>query len=145
MPRSDAKLQTLVRLLSHREAVALRALADRQAAVAGASARAGDLSALQQEYQARLHDAGGGGARAGDLRLWRRFNESLDDVVEVQSAHLERLKVELERAQVACLAARAKRRGGERLEDTAQRRRESREQRREQRLASEAAARRQRG
>lgn len=142
MSRYDriTKLQTLVRLLSHREALAKRGLARRQDAVNGAQSKADELSGLAQEYRERLNATSGAGVRAGDLQLWRRFNQSLEDVVEMQSLQVERLRRELEQAQSECLAALVRRRGGERLEEAEQRRSADRARRRERIAASDRVA-----
>ena len=142
MSRSDSKLQTLVRLLSHREAQAKRQLAARRQAMEGAESKAEELSGMQQEYQDRLNQASGKGVQSGDLRMWRRFNQQLDDVVAVQAMQVERLREELEQAQSACLAALVKRRGGERLEEAQQRHAATRAKRRERVEASDQANRR---
>lgn len=144
MARADAKLQTLMRLLSHREAQARQRLAAHREAVAGAEAQAEELSALAREYESRLAAAGGAGLSAGELRMWRHFNRSLDEVVDVQGVQVERLRAELEQAQSACLAALVKRRGGERLEASEKHRQARLERRRERVQASDRAARRDR-
>jgi flagellar export protein FliJ len=142
MRKSESKLQTLMRLLSHREAAAKRALVHRRQAMDGASSRKDELDGLQQENRQRLAAAGGVGVSARDLQLWRRFNQSLDEVVDVQGLQVERLRYELEQAQSACMAALVRRRGGERLEEAAQRREAELVRRRERVSASERAARR---
>lgn len=142
MRKSESKLQTLMRLLSHREAVAKRQLALRRQAVDGARGRKDQLTGLQQEYRQRLSAASGAGVTAGELQLWRRFNQSLDDVVDVQTLQVERLRHELEQAQNVCLAALVRRRGGERLEQAEQRREAELARRRERLEASDRAARR---
>ena len=144
MARPDAKLQTLMRLLSHREAEARRRLAAQREAVAGAEAQAEELSGLAREYESRLEAAGSAGLSAGELRMWRQFNRSLDEVVDVQGVQVERLRAELEQAQSACLAALVKRRGGERLEASERHRQACQERRRERVQASDRAARRDR-
>tara|TARA_Y100001933_G_scaffold229392_1_gene245678 strand:- start:890 stop:1330 length:441 start_codon:yes stop_codon:yes gene_type:complete len=144
MARPDAKLQTLMRLLSHREAEAKRRLAAHREAVAGAEAQAEQLSGLAREYETRLQTAGSAGLNAGEMRMWRQFNRSLGDVVDVQGVQVERLRAELEQAQSACLAALVKRRGGERLEASERHRQASLERRRERVQASDQAARRDR-
>ena len=144
MRKSESKLQTLIRLLSHREELARRNLAGRRQAVTGASSRQDELTGLQQEYRDRLADAGGAGVSAGELRLWRRFNQSLEDVVAMQASHVERLRRELETAQSACRDALVRRRGGELLEDAEQRRAAELARRQERVASSDRAARRQR-
>ncbi len=148
MSRSDRsradKLQTLTRLLSHREAEARQTLAARRAAVDGATAQADELGTLSREYEARLQHSARSGARATDVLLWRQFNQSLCDVADVQSVQVERLEVELARAQQACFAALARLRGAELLGENQARRQARRERRREDRLAAEAVARRRR-
>lgn len=148
MSRSDRsradKLQTLTRLLSHREAEARQALASRRAAVDGAAAQAEELGTLNREYDERLQASARAGARAADVLLWRQFNQSLCDVADVQGVQVERLEAELVRAQQACFAARARLRGAELLGENAERRQARRERRREERLAAEVAARRRR-
>lgn len=144
MRKGDAKLQTLMRLLSHREAVAKRQLALRRQAMDGACSRKDELTGLQQEYRQRLAAASGTGVTAGELQLWRRFNQSLDDVVDVQALQVERLRHELEQAQSACLGALLRRRGGERLEEAGQRRAAELARRRERVEGSDRAARRNR-
>ncbi|MEQ8861306.1 MAG: flagellar export protein FliJ [Pseudomonadales bacterium] len=138
------KLQTLVRLLSHREEQAKRRLAQRQQAVSGAQSKSEQLTELQREYRQRLEGSSESGVRASDLQLLRRFNQSLDEVVEVQSLQVDRLRQELEQAQSDCLAALVKRRGGERLEENRQRRENERARRRERVVASDRAAQRNR-
>lgn len=141
MPRND-KLQTLMRLLSHREELARRNLAARREAVDGAAARAEELSGLKREYEERLSAAGGAGVRAGDLQMWRRFNQSLDEVVDVQAFQVERLRQELEQAQQECLTALARRRGGELLSEARERDETIRVRRKERTLAADHAGRR---
>lgn len=144
MPRSDKarsdKLHSLMRLLSHREELAQRALAERQLAASGAAEQARELAALRHEYAERLQRNTASGARAADVRLWRQFNRSLCEVADVQDGQVERLAAELARAQAACLAARARRRAGELLNDAQHRRLAVKERRREQRQAADAAA-----
>lgn len=142
--RSD-KLQTLMRLLGHREELARRALAERQRAMAGAQSQADELAGLQREYRDRLGTTSSAGVPAGELQLWRRFSQSLDDVVQVQSSQVERLRQELEQAQTACQEALIRRRGGERLEQSRQRRDGERERRTERIAGSDQATRRDRG
>jgi len=142
MPRTDSKLQSLMRLLNHREALAKRQLAARQQAMAGAQAQADQLDGMRREYQERLESASSTGVRAGDLQMWRRFNQSLDDVVDVQTLQVEKLRQELEQAQAACLAALVKRRGGEKLEAARDREQSVLERRRERTDASDQASRR---
>jgi len=142
MPRTDSKLHSLMRLLNHREALARRQLAARQEAVAGAQAQADQLDGMRREYRQRLESASSTGVRAGDLQLWRRFNQSLDDVVDVQTLQVEKLRQELEQAQAACLAALVKRRGGEKLEAAQEREERVAERRKERTEASEQASRR---
>lgn len=144
MPRNRAKLQTLTRLLSHREQQARQAMAARQQAVEGARAQADELAGMQREYQERLTTTSGAGVRASDLQLWRRFTQSLDDVVAVQGLQVEQLRRELEQAQADCQAARVRSKGGELLE-AAEQRREAHDERRQERVAgSDLAARRSR-
>ncbi len=142
MSRHDrtGKLQTLVRLLSYREALAKRRFAQRQEAVDGAQSKADELGGLAREYRARLSDTGEAGMRAGDLQLWRRFNQSLEEVVEMQSLQVERLRAELEQAQSECLAALVRRRGGERLGENQRRRDDDRSRRRERVATSDRVA-----
>lgn len=144
MPRNRSKLQTLARLLSHREQLARQAMAARQQAVEGARAQADELAGMQREYQERLTGASSAGVQASDLRLWRRFTQSLEDVVAVQGLQVEQLCRELEQAQADCQAARMRSKGGELLEE-AEQRREAHDQRRQERVAgSDLAARRSR-
>ena len=142
MPRTDSKLHSLMRLLNHREALARRQLAARQEAMAGAQAQADQLDGMRREYRDRLESAGSTGVRAGDLQMWRRFNQSLDDVVDVQTLQVEKLRQELEQAQAACLAALVKRRGGEKLEAARDRDEQVLQRRRERTEASDRASRR---
>lgn len=142
MPRERSKLQTLTRLLSHREHLARQAMVQRQQAMDNARAQADELAGMQREYQERLNDASGAGVRASDLQLWRRFTQSLDDVVTVQGLQVEQLRRELEQAQSECLAARVRSKGGELLEEAQQRREDQRERRRERVQGSDLAARR---
>ncbi len=137
-----SKLGTLLRFLEHRERTAQRVLKQRHQAVDGARVKADQLTALQAEYQHRLGEAGETGMRATDLRLWRRFTESLEDVVAVQSAQVAALKRELEQAQAACMAARARRLGGELLQDSRQRREMIVARRKERIETADAASRR---
>jgi flagellar export protein FliJ len=131
-----------MRLLNHREALARRQLAARQEAMAGAQAQADQLDGMRREYRDRLESAGSTGVRAGDLQMWRRFNQSLDDVVDVQTLQVEKLRQELEQAQAACLAALVKRRGGEKLEAARDRDEQVLQRRRERTAASDRASRR---
>lgn len=142
MAKRDSKLQTLVRLLSHQEELAKRNLAARRQAVAGAAGKRDELAGMQQEYRNRLASAADTGVSAGNLRLWRHFNQSLDDVVDVQGLQVENLRRELEQAQQACRTALVRRRGGERLEAAEQRREAAVERRRERVESSDQAARR---
>lgn len=144
MPRSDQarsdKLHSLMRLLSHREELAQRALAERQIAASGAAEQARELAALRHEYAERQQRSSAGGARAADVRMWRQFNQSLCEVADLQDGQVERLAAELARANAAFLAARARRRGGELLSDAQHRRLAVKARRREQREAADAAA-----
>lgn len=142
MSRTDSKLHSLMRLLHHREALARRQLAARQQAMAGAQAQADQLDGMRREYQERLESAGSAGVRAGDLQMWRRFNHSLDDVMDVQTLQVEKLRQELEQAQAACLAALVKRRGGEKLEAARERDEHILQRRRERTEAADRASRR---
>lgn len=142
MPRNRSKLQTLTRLLSHREQLARQAMAVRQQAAEGARAQADELAGMQHEYQERLNSASGAGVRASDLQLWRRFTQSLEDVVAVQGLQVEQLRRELEQARADCQMARVRSKGGELLEE-AEQRREANDLRRQERVEdSDLAARR---
>ncbi|MFW6094764.1 MAG: flagellar export protein FliJ, partial [Pseudomonadota bacterium] len=107
MARDPAKLRTLVRVLELREQRLRKRLSERRAATDGAGAQVDELSRLQAEYHQRLSRAGADGVRAADLRLWQRFNSSLDDAVEVQAERVAALERELAAERHDWIAARA--------------------------------------
>jgi flagellar export protein FliJ len=140
--RRKDKLRALTRLLEHRENLAQQRLVERRRALEAAQSKAQNLLAMQNEYHQRLAEVGRGGLASTDLRLWRRFTASLSEVVEVQSDQQERLHRELEAAQQACAASRARRKGGELLVEAERRAQASRERRVERTESSDRAARR---
>lgn len=142
MAKRDTKLKSLLKVLELREQAAQRQLATRIRAVDEARVKADELDNLRQEYSERLAVAGSGGFTAAEARLWRRFTHSLGDVMEVQTSRVDQLAGQLDEAQRACTAARARRRGGELLEDARLREQDMLERRKERVQSADVAARR---